>query len=143
MDSLDQFIGGYIMDMGYFEAEAGVSKIVLLVMEDPAIGEFLAENLKQHSYHCEYAHDTHHALEVIESLEPDLVLLDYFNREMNGTEFLELLRSNPKSGRTPVIFMSKVPDDFLASAHKYDPVDYVAESFDADALLEKVKTVLG
>ena len=89
------------------------------------------------------AHDAEQALEWVGKLEPDAILLDFFMQDTNGVELLKLLRENPIAKNTPVIFMSKLPEDKAAEARLLPPVEITEFAYDADAILEKVKAMIG
>jgi excisionase family DNA binding protein len=62
------------------------------------------------------------------SWEPDLILLDIRMPNMNGVEFLRMLRENPNTSRIKVI---------VASAYLSPEVRAEVEEMDADIILEK------
>ena len=73
--------------------------------------------------------------------EPDLYLLDIRLPDGNGLEVCELLRSDEKSGRTPIIMMSaheridKIKQECTAN-------DFIAKPFDIYQLLGRVNLAL-
>ena len=128
--------------MDYFQAEAGSSKVLLIVTEDLDIADLLVGPLQKKGYICEKAHDLHQAEELMASLEPDMILVDFFMSSINGVDFLKTVRALPGGSGTPVLFLSKVPDEFNEPIQAYENVDCVQEAYDADALMQKVEEVL-
>ena len=129
--------------MDYFQAEAGADKVLMLILEDLDVGGIMVAPLKQAGYICEMAHDAEQALEWVDKLEPDAILLDFFMQDTNGVELLKLLRQHPMTKDTPVIFMSKLPEDKAAEARQLPPVEIVEFAYDSEAILEKVKASIG
>lgn len=114
---------------------------VLLVEDDPGdvvlIQEAFEHNRVHHELHV--ASDGVEALEVLrgtgdalESLRPDLILLDLNLPRMDGRELLETIKQDPELRRIPVIVLttSEADEDILrsydlhANAYVTKPVDF-------------------
>ena len=77
---------------------------VLVVDDDSAIREALAEVLEQLGYHVAVAIDGQEAAELLElGLQPNAIVLDMMMPRMDGWTFLTQLRANPKFQEVPVV----------------------------------------
>lgn len=84
---------------------------VMVVDDMPVIRETVAKLLKHEGFDAVCASNGREALDALRKSPPDLVLLDMMMPEMNGMEFLEKLRADPKFGNIPVIVMTAFSDD--------------------------------
>src|SRR4051794_40415223 len=66
---------------------------VLVIEDDPATAEFLADNLRADGYVVAVAAAVPEALRAIEVRQPDVVLLDVALGEANGLEILDVVRA--------------------------------------------------
>jgi CheY-like chemotaxis protein len=80
---------------------------ILIVEDDRAIRDVMAEVLVDHSYEVDVAANGQQALEICCSTPtPDLILLDLLMPVMDGLEFARLKRSDPILSRVPVCVMT-------------------------------------
>jgi len=81
--------------------------------------------------------------ELLEHVQPDLILLDVEMPEMNGYEAIKKLKSDDKYRDIPVIFLTGMSD---AESEKeglhLGAVDYIHKPFETPVLLERIKTHL-
>jgi two-component system response regulator RegX3 len=54
-----------------------MSNLILVIEEDPILSEFLSTALEEEGYFAHVVNDREHALELIEAIPPELILLDY------------------------------------------------------------------
>jgi len=120
------------------------SSFLILVVDDVAANlRLLGEVLQQHHYHITFAMGGKQALERLESVEPDLILLDLMMPEVDGFMVCEILKKKPKFNNVPVIFLTASHDeDHLLRAFKKGAVDYVKKPFNSGELLARVATHL-
>jgi DNA-binding response OmpR family regulator len=79
----------------------------------------------------------------IESLLPDLVLLDYSLPDINGDEVCRRLLANPRTARIPVVMMSGHIPEMTAAAEMFpNIVATIAKPFMSDALAGLVRQTL-
>jgi len=80
---------------------------------------------------------------LLKKITPDLILLDIEMPEMDGSEALQLLKSNPLYADIPVIFLTSFSDDEIeASGFELGAVDFVTKPFSSHVLLNRIKTHL-
>lgn len=83
------------------------------------------------------------AINILEKKLPDLILLDISMPEMNGFEFCELLKENPRTRKIPVIFISAV-EDIADKERGFDlgAVDFIQKPFSLSDLAIRIKLQL-
>ena len=131
---LDVILAGEQADLGR----------VLIVDNDPVTQKYCASLLeKQCGYEITLAHSGQEALELVERVEPDLILLDVMMPEMNGYEVCRRLKSNPDTSAIPVIFITArgEEEDIITGFHAGGS-DYVTKPFSQEVLLARVTTHL-
>lgn len=82
---------------------------ILVVDDDPATRTLLGHILAAHGYLVIEAAHGRQALERLDGVTPDAILLDLAMPVMDGFEFLRLHRAHPQRGAIPVIVLSGVP----------------------------------
>lgn len=115
---------------------------ILIVDDTPENIDILVELLE--GFDFQIAINGEDALETaFEGDPPDLVLLDIMMPEMDGYEVCEKLRENPKTKNVPVIFLTaKTEKEEIQKCYDVGGQDYIAKPFDAQILIEKIKTYL-
>ena len=79
---------------------------VLIVEDDPATRELLRRTLQKEGWQISEAANGQLALEQIQTILPDLVLLDLMMPEMDGFQFIETIRHHPQWRHLPVIVVT-------------------------------------
>lgn len=83
---------------------------VLIVEDEPDLGELLRELLELQGYRALLAYDGVEGVALAVAERPDVVVTDVMMPRMDGLELIERLRRNPDSRTTPVIVMSAFDD---------------------------------
>jgi two-component system, OmpR family, KDP operon response regulator KdpE len=113
---------------------------VLVVDDEPAILATMAPLLRSRGYDVSTAMSGRAALESVERLSPDLVILDLGLPDLDGVEVCRLIRDGRS---TPIIVLSArgaEPDKVAALDAGAD--DYVTKPFGAEELLARVRVAL-
>lgn len=116
------------------------AKKILIVEDDKGISDFVISELKHEGYETALAETGRQALEMYESEEPDLILLDIMLPELNG---LEVLRRIREKSTIPVIIET-------ARGETIDKInglnsgadDYIAKPFEIEELLARINALL-
>jgi len=82
---------------------------VLVVEDDPAGRDLLRRTLERHGWEVIEAADGRAGLDCLERAFPALILLDLLMPEMDGFEFMDLLRQRPEGRRIPVMVVTAKP----------------------------------
>ncbi len=118
-------------------------KCVLVVEDDPAIMELLRLLLEQEGLQVEMAQDGLEALEKIDVITPDLVLLDLRLPKLEGIDVLWEMRRHPRWSSVPVIIISVDSSPQMMLRGWQLGVDgYFVKPFDPDELLRVVRRIL-
>jgi len=79
---------------------------ILIVEDVPHILELLEVTLKYKGYPVVTAHNGQEALERIEQEHPALIITDILMPKLDGYQLTQRLRTDPKTSRIPIIFLS-------------------------------------
>lgn len=114
--------------------------LILLVDDETLITDSLSYSLKREGFEVETVADGHSALEAVERLKPDLIVLDLMLPDISGFEVCRRLRM---STATPVIMLtarSEEIDRVLGLEVGAD--DYLAKPFSFRELLARIQAML-
>lgn len=120
-----------------------MSRRILIVDDTPANIQVLAAALKTQHYQISVATSGLQALEILDRVRPDLILLDVMMPEMDGFETCRRLKASELWSRIPVIFLTaKTEVADIVRGFEVGAVDYVAKPFNTHELLARVNTHL-
>ncbi|WP_181391668.1 response regulator [Methanospirillum lacunae] len=117
------------------------NKPTILVVDDtPASVGMIQAALEQENYQVLIATSGEKALERINFIEPDLILLDIMMPGIDGYETCLQLKSNEKTRDIPIIFLSALSDTFdKVKAFSIGAVDYLTKPVEPEELLIRVR----
>ena len=116
---------------------------VLVVDDVPANRELLQGHLDDLGYNVREARDGVEALEAVDALEPDLILLDIDMPRLDGIAVCERLKAHPTRRLIPIVILTASNDrntrlrGIAAGAD-----DYLSKPFDSKELLIRTKVLL-
>ena len=107
--------------------ETGKSRI--LVVDDTLKNiQVLGTILRKQGYQINIAKSGLQALEVVEKIPSDLILLDVMMPELDGFETCKRLKASDKTRDIPVIFLTaKVETEDIVKGFELGAVDYVTK----------------
>src|ERR687892_2000948 len=120
-----------------------MSDRLLVVDDDPDIARFIEVNLRTHGFEVHVASDGVEALEQVQEIEPDLVLVDVMMPRMDGFQVVDRLRSDPRTANVSIIMLTAkalTADKVLGITTGAD--DYIIKPFDPIELVARVKGTL-
>lgn len=104
--------------------------ILIKLVDEPGIIFFEAENGND-------------ALEILEKVTPDLILLDVHMPGMGGLELCEILKKQGKLNRSKVIFITGEQSfDDRIKGLKLGAVDFITKPFHQEELINKIRNYL-
>jgi CheY-like chemotaxis protein len=112
-----------------------------VVDDDVDLLEALSEILESEGFGIRRARNGLQALELLEPLRPDLILLDLMMPVMDGWEFAERIRGRPDWAQIPVIVLS-ADRNIGDNARKLGAAAYLAKPFELSKLLSLVQASL-
>lgn len=114
---------------------------LLLVDDEAAITDNLAPFLERAGFEVTVAGDGQEALQHIDQLKPDLIILDVLMPRLDGRSTLRHIRQN--NDWTPVILLTQVGESVeRAMALEEGADDYLNKPFDPHELVARIKAIL-
>lgn len=103
--------------------------------------QVLGRTLETQGYSITYALSGKEALQRLQAIQPDLILLDLLMPEMSGLEVCEIIKKNPEYYHIPILFLTAShEEEHLIEAFEKGAADYVTKPFRATELLARVRT---
>jgi CheY-like chemotaxis protein len=109
---------------------------ILVVDDDPDILATIEHILRVEGYQVVSARNGQEALALLDSVRPNLIILDLMMPVMDGWEFRTRLRDHP-AAPTPVLVVS-ADRDIHRKASALEADAYIAKPFDIDDFLRAV-----
>ncbi len=98
------------IDGGTIAAQSsGVAPLALIVDDDPDFRNVLCELLEDEGFRTTAAANGTEALEVLDSVTPDVILIDLIMPVMNGWSLFAHIDARPELNAVPIVFLSAVP----------------------------------
>ena len=116
---------------------------VLIVEDEPDIGDLLAFHLEREGYHVSRSRTGADALRQVRARPPDLILLDLMLPELGGLEVCRRLRQDPRTASVPIVMLT-------ARGEEVDRIvglelgadDYIVKPFSPKEVVARVRAVL-
>jgi len=117
---------------------------LILVVDDNEINrDMLCRRLERQGHTVIQAVDGRKALEIVESVKVDLVLLDILMPELDGLQTLELLKADASHRYTPVIMLSAIDEiDSVVRCIEVGAEDYLPKPFNPVLLNARIGACL-
>ena len=117
--------------------------IVLLVDDSPEALGFLTDALEQSGFSVLIARSGQAALNIVDRITPDLILLDAVMPAMDGFATCRRLKANPAISQVPVIFMTGLTEtEHVVNALDSGGVDYLTKPINIDELRARIRVHL-
>ena len=114
--------------------------LILVVDDDPQALGYIRGVLENAGYHPLATGDPEKVRALIETRQPDLVLLDLL---LPGTDGIQLMQSIPTLSELPVIFLSVYGrDETIARALEFGAADYIVKPFSPTELIARIQAAL-
>jgi CheY-like chemotaxis protein len=126
----------------YHPAGAAMSSHPILVVDDDsAILDLIAQVLVDEGYQVLTCGSGHTAVELAREWFPRLILLDLMMPEMNGWQVVAALKASPQTRAIPVMILS-ARRDVAETADHLGVTAFLEKPFDLDELLSHVHRIL-
>ncbi|MFP5076917.1 response regulator [Rhizobium sp. YIM 134829] len=117
--------------------------IVLIVDDSPEALGFLTDALEQSGYSVLIATSGQAALNVVDRITPDMVLMDAVMPGMDGFETCRRLKAHGAAAVVPVIFMTGLTEtEHVVRALESGGVDYLTKPINIDELRARIRVHL-
>ncbi|MBN2372975.1 response regulator [bacterium] len=113
---------------------------ILIVDDDLSIRSLLQNLLNMKGYDVWTAEDALAAYQEIESINPQLIILDIRLPSVDGIDFLHILQN--KNIHAKVIFMSAYDDMDIDRAFYMGAYDYIKKPFHPEEIIHSIEKVL-
>lgn len=115
--------------------------LILIVDDQPKNLQLLAAVLYKNNYEVAMADSGISALEILENITPDLILLDIMMPEMDGFDVIEKIKEDDKLSDIPIIFLTaKNDNESIVKSFEVGASDYITKPFNNGELLSRVNT---
>ena len=120
-----------------------MSAAILVVEDEPAIGELVAYACSSQGYAVDRAETAAAARAAVDRQLPDLVILDWMLPDRSGVDLLRELRSHERTRQLPVIMLTaRGTEADRVSGLDAGADDYVVKPFSPKELMSRVRAVL-
>ena len=139
---MDEYLSNTNTEIG--SSATSVLPSEILIVDDTLENLRLLSNmLSIQGYSVRKATGGEMAVKSVESLPPDLILLDILMPDLNGYEVCIQLKKNPQTAAIPVIFLSALDDPLdKVKAFEVGGVDYLTKPFQLEEVLARVHNQL-
>ncbi len=114
---------------------------ILLIEDDVFIGGLLQLKLEQSGFQVERALDGEQGFELLESFQPEIILLDLILPKRSGFELLEMMKQDPRFAKIPVIITSNLGQEGdIERGKNFGVIEYIVKNkLSLEELVVKVK----
>ena len=116
---------------------------ILVVDDEPSNFDVIETFLFEQDYQLHYASSGKYALESLDSLQPDLILLDVMMPEIDGIEVCRRLKAMPQWANLPIIMVTALSSkEDLAQCLNAGADDFIGKPVNSFELKARVQSML-
>jgi DNA-binding response OmpR family regulator/anti-sigma regulatory factor (Ser/Thr protein kinase) len=116
---------------------------ILVVDDEPSNFDVIETFLFEQDYHIHYASSGKYALDCLDALQPDLILLDVMMPELDGIEVCRRLKSTPQWANVPIIMVTALSSkEDLAQCLNAGADDFIGKPVNSFELRARVQSML-
>ncbi|MFW5804115.1 MAG: response regulator [bacterium] len=121
-----------------------MEKLSILVVEDETdIQELIEYNLLKNSFTPILANSGEEALDILQSREVDLMILDLMLPGINGFEVCKKCKKEPKLQELPIIMLTAMgEEEDIIKGFESGADDYITKPFSSKVLIARIRAVL-
>lgn len=120
--------------------QAGARKVVLVVEDEVAIGQLIADAISDEEGYCAiHVSAPMAALEATKHVTPDVMVVDVRLPGMSGFELYDRLQKDPRTRHVPVLFETASGSEALREFRRRGIATYVKKPFDLNVIVGYVK----
>ena len=122
------------------QAHTVARKVVLVVEDEPAIGQLIADAISDEPGFCAiHVGASTTALEATKHVTPDVMVVDVRLPGMSGFELYDLLKKDPRTSSIPVLFETASGAEAIGEFRRRGIATYVKKPFDLNEVVAYVK----
>ena len=84
---------------------------IAIIEDDPVISQMYRMKFEADGFDVQLANNGERCVDMVESFEPDLILMDLQMPEMGGEEALTIIRKSEKGKHIPVIILTNLGEE--------------------------------
>lgn len=117
---------------------------MILVVDDDIHATTLFDTLlTAKGYEAIIVNDSAIAVEVANSTNPDLIILDLMMPEPNGFEVCKTLRTDPKFSKTPIVIFTAMGDnESKEAAFESGADEFLTKPFRVEDLMQRIRNLI-
>ncbi len=115
---------------------------ILVVDDEPTIGEVVSRYLQRAGYRTRRATDGHAAMAAVEQLAPDLIVLDLMLPGIDGLEVMRRVRDRARHPTAIILLTARGEESDRVVGLRLGADDYVVKPFSPAELVARVDAVL-
>lgn len=120
-----------------------MSEHVMVVEDEPAIGEMLVLSLERNGFRATLAQDAAAAKKVVANQPVDLALVDWMLPDISGIQLIRYLRADEITRGMPIIMLTaKGEESDITAGLDAGADDYVAKPFSPQELNSRINALL-
>ncbi len=117
--------------------------LILVVDDDPVIRMYLKTVLLQEGYDVETADDGEAALQLYQSLAPDLLILDVMMPKMTGIDVCESIKKQDGATSTPILMLTAKDDvESIEQSFSVGATDFIIKPVNLPIFKQRVRHAL-
>lgn len=120
-----------------------LNKKVLVIDDEPDTLELIQLILEDGGFEAVLASSGFEALDILETVKPDLVLLDIMMPDMDGWEVFRKIKEKDSNMPVAILTAKAQNIDKLLGLHVLKADDYITKPFSKDELLNKIRVLIG
>jgi two-component system, chemotaxis family, chemotaxis protein CheY len=119
-----------------------MTKTILTVDDSRTMRQMLYQALAAVGFNVVQAEDGVHGLEVLQGVEPDVIVTDVNMPRMDGLEFIEHVRADAARRAIPILVLTTESDaEKKARARKAGATGWIVKPFDPVKLVDAINRV--
>lgn len=112
---------------------------ILIVDDDITITELIKALVRMAGHEPTAVNNSLQAMEIANTVKPDLITLDLMMPGLTGFELCRLLHEDPQYANTPIVIVSAKDDpESKEEAIRAGAREYITKPFGADEFIEKI-----
>lgn len=116
---------------------------ILVVDDDIHATTLFRTILTAKGYEAIIVNDSATAVQVANTTNPELIILDLMMPEPNGFEVCKMLRADPKFSRTPIVIFTAMGDsESQETASEIGADEFLTKPFRVEELMHKIQTLI-
>ena len=116
----------------------------MVVDDSVSVRQSVSRLIKNQGWNVSMATDGVDAVEKIDGIGPDIIILDIEMPRMNGFEFMGVLRSSDKYREIPVVMLtSRISDKHRLKAEELGVNHYMSKPYQEDEFLGVIRETTG